>query len=163
MEAGKRAIRRKTTKFVIHDGEMFFQKQKKKARDGKTTFGKVGPLLAAKIGPGGHVLARTTFRMTDPLRREALTQRSSERSGEGLYRQHCTSGATQSAFRTCNRSGLSNYATVVWMAQTCAVCSKVLQETYRVRDRFGKPTQLGRVIENLLGEALWERGSSALD
>ena len=29
----KRAIRRKATKFVIHDGELFFQKQEK-ARDG---------------------------------------------------------------------------------------------------------------------------------
>ena len=34
VEARKRAIRRKATKIVIHDGEPFFQKQKKKARDG---------------------------------------------------------------------------------------------------------------------------------
>ena len=34
VEAHKRAIRRKATKIVIHDGELFFQKQKKKARDG---------------------------------------------------------------------------------------------------------------------------------
>ena len=39
------------------------------------------------------------------------------------------------------------------MAEPCAVCSKVLMEEYRVRDRFGKPTQLGRVIANLLDEA----------
>ena len=30
----------------------------------RTTFGKVGPLLAAITGPGGQVLARNTFRMT---------------------------------------------------------------------------------------------------
>ena len=35
VDARKRAIRRKATKFHIHDGELFFQKQKKKARDGK--------------------------------------------------------------------------------------------------------------------------------
>ena len=34
------------------------------------------------------------------------------------------------------------------------MCSKVLKEAYRVRDRFGKPTQLGTVIVNLLDEAL---------
>ena len=36
------------------------------------------------------------------------------------------------------------------MALTCVVCSKVLKEAYRVRDKFGKPTQLGSVIEDLL-------------
>ena len=36
----------------------------------RTTFGKVGPLLAAKTGPGGLVLARTTFRMTVSGRNE---------------------------------------------------------------------------------------------
>ena len=35
VESRKRAIRRKATKFVIHDGELFFQKKKKKARDGR--------------------------------------------------------------------------------------------------------------------------------
>ena len=40
------------------------------------------------------------------------------------------------------------------MAEPCAVCSKVLKEAYRVRDRFGKSTQLGTVIVNLLDEAL---------
>ena len=39
------------------------------------------------------------------------------------------------------------------MAERCALCSKVLNEAYRVRDRFGKPTQLGTVIVNLLDEA----------
>ena len=33
VELRKRAIQRKAAKFVIHDGEMYFQKQKK-ARDG---------------------------------------------------------------------------------------------------------------------------------
>ena len=42
------------------------------------------------------------------------------------------------------------------MAEPCALCSKMLKEPYRVRDRFGKPTQLGTVIGNLLDEALCE-------
>ena len=36
------------------------------------------------------------------------------------------------------------------MALTCVVCSLVLKEVYRVCDKFGKPTQLGSVIEDLL-------------
>ena len=36
------------------------------------------------------------------------------------------------------------------MALTCVVCSLVLKEAYRVRDKFGKPTQLGSVIEDQL-------------
>ena len=46
------------------------------------------------------------------------------------------------------------------MAEPCAVCSKVVMEEYQVRDRIGKPTQLGRVIANLLDEALCENTPS---
>ena len=48
------------------------------------------------------------------------------------------------------------------MAEPCAVCSKVLKEAYRVRDRFGKPAQLGTVIVNLLDEALCENTPSTV-
>ena len=48
------------------------------------------------------------------------------------------------------------------MAEPCAVCSRVLKEAYRVRDRFGKPTQLGTVIVKLLDEALCENSSPQL-
>ena len=48
------------------------------------------------------------------------------------------------------------------MAEPCAVCSKVLMEEYPVRDRFGKPTQLGRVIANLLDEAFCENTPSTV-
>ena len=56
--------------------------------------------------------------------------------------------------RTCTRIAI--------MAEPCAVCSKVLKEAYRVRDRFGKPTQLGTVIVNLLDEALCENTPSTV-
>ena len=36
----------------------------------------------------------------------------------------------------------------------------MLKEAYRVCDRFGKPTQIGTVIVNLLDEALCENTSS---
>ena len=48
------------------------------------------------------------------------------------------------------------------MAEPSAACSKVLKEAYRVRDRFGKPTQLGTVIVNLLDEALCENTPSTV-
>ena len=48
------------------------------------------------------------------------------------------------------------------MAEPCALCSKVFKEAYRVRDRFGKPTQLGTVIVNLLDEALCENTPSTV-
>ena len=48
------------------------------------------------------------------------------------------------------------------MAEPCVVCSKVLKEGYRLRDRFGKPTQLGTVIVNLLDEALCENTPSTV-
>ena len=48
------------------------------------------------------------------------------------------------------------------MAEPCAVYSKVLKEAYRVQDRFGKPTQLGTVIVNLLDEALCENMPSTV-
>ena len=48
------------------------------------------------------------------------------------------------------------------MAERCALCSKVLKEAYRVRDRFGKPTQLGTVIVNLLDDALCENTPSTV-
>ena len=54
--------------------------------------------------------------------------------------------------RTCTRIAL--------MAEPCAVCSKVLKKAYRVRDKFGKPTQLGTVRVNLLDEALCENTPS---
>ena len=56
--------------------------------------------------------------------------------------------------RTCTRIAL--------MAKPCAVCSKVLKEAYRVRDRFGKPTQLETVVVNLLDEALCENTPSTV-
>ena len=51
---------------------------------------------------------------------------------------------------------------IALMAEPCAVCSKVLKEAYRVRDRFGKPMQLGTVIVNLLDEALCENTPSTV-
>ena len=48
------------------------------------------------------------------------------------------------------------------MAEPCALCSKVLKEAYRVCDRFGKPTQIGTVIVNLLDEALCENTPSTV-
>ena len=42
------------------------------------------------------------------------------------------------------------------------MCSRVLKEAYRVRDRFGKPMQLGTVIVNLLDEALCEYTPSTI-
>ena len=48
------------------------------------------------------------------------------------------------------------------MAEPCALCSKVLKEAYRVRDRFGKPTQLETVIVSLLDEALCENTPSTV-
>ena len=42
------------------------------------------------------------------------------------------------------------------------MCSKVLKEAYRVRDRFVKPSQLGTVIVNLLDEALCENTPSTV-
>ena len=48
------------------------------------------------------------------------------------------------------------------MAEPCALCSKVFKEAYRVRDRFGKPTQLGTVIVSLLDEALCENTPSTV-
>ena len=48
------------------------------------------------------------------------------------------------------------------MAEPCALCSKVLKEAYRVCDRFGKPTQIGTVIVNLLDEALCENRPSTV-
>ena len=56
--------------------------------------------------------------------------------------------------RTCIRIAL--------MTEPCAVRSKVLKEAYRVRDRFGKPTQLGTVIVNLLDEALCKNTPSTV-
>ena len=48
------------------------------------------------------------------------------------------------------------------MAEPCTLCSKVLKEAYRVRDRSGKPTQVGTVIVNLLDEALCENTPSTV-
>ena len=48
------------------------------------------------------------------------------------------------------------------MAEPGALCSKVLKEAYRVRDRLGKPTQLGTVIVSLLGEALCKNTPSTV-
>ena len=48
------------------------------------------------------------------------------------------------------------------MTETCAVCSKPLKEKYRLRDRFGKPTQLGRMIEDPLDEDLCENTASTV-
>ena len=42
------------------------------------------------------------------------------------------------------------------------MCSKVLNEAYRVQDRFGKPAQLGRVIVNLLDEAVCENTPNSI-
>ena len=48
------------------------------------------------------------------------------------------------------------------MVEPCAVCSKMLMEECRVQDRFGKPTQLARVIVNLLDEAFCENTPSTV-
>ena len=53
-----------------------------------------------------------------------------------------------------------NNATIYSMAEPCAFCSKV--KRYRVRDWFGKLTQLARMIANLLNEALCENASSTI-
>ncbi len=48
------------------------------------------------------------------------------------------------------------------MAETCVVCSKALKEKYRLRDYFGKATQLGRVVEDLLDEDLRENTANSV-
>jgi len=48
------------------------------------------------------------------------------------------------------------------MTETFAVCSKPLKEKYQLRDRFGKPTQLGRVIEDLFDKNLCENTASTV-
>ena len=42
------------------------------------------------------------------------------------------------------------------------MCGKLLREKYQLRDRFGKPTQLGRVIEDLLDEDLCENTANTV-
>ena len=42
------------------------------------------------------------------------------------------------------------------MAEACVLCTKPLGEKYRLQDKFRNPTQLGRLIEELLDEQLCE-------